>query len=68
MFLDIDSHPQQQEQSSKSHKYRSHGSYQELFEQLPGEFAGGDLMKYFVNYKFADKFSNFSPRKQRTKL
>ena len=40
----IDSHPQQQEQSSKSHKQRSHGSYQELFEQLPGKFDGGELV------------------------
>ena len=41
--LDVDAHPEQQEQGAEPHEHRGHSGDQQLLEQLPGELAGGDL-------------------------
>ena len=41
--LDVDAHPEQQEQGAEPHEHGGHRGDQQLLEQLPGELAGGDL-------------------------
>ena len=46
--LNIDSHPQQEEQGSKAHEDRGNSCDQQLLEELPGELAGGHLDNIFI--------------------